>query len=203
MTIGQSGDAPGTVVIGDPIDDAFDRNETHRSHRRLAARDPDAGGRARLRAVVARQGPDGWHGARGPARPCGRGIRASLGVAADHWPVRNDRALARLRTSRAIARLGHGPRLVARPAHRRCRDPVEPRDPGRAIAVAGLLSVLVEVIGVLAGLARFGFLAELLSAPVRYGYLNGIAVTILVSQLPKALASPSMPGPCSERFVTS
>lgn len=65
--------------------------------------------------------------------------------------------------------------------------PLSGGDPGRAIAVAGLLSVFVGVIGVLAGLARFGFLAELLSAPVRYGYLNGIAVTIIVSQLPKAL----------------
>ena len=42
------------------------------------------------------------------------------------------------------------------------------------------------MIGVLAGLARFGFLAELLSAPVRFGYLNGIALTIVVNQLPKA-----------------
>lgn len=65
--------------------------------------------------------------------------------------------------------------------------PLSDGDPGRAIVVAGVLSVFVGVIGVLAGLARFGFLAELLSTPVRYGYLNGIAVTILVSQLPKAL----------------
>ncbi len=65
--------------------------------------------------------------------------------------------------------------------------PLSNGDPGRAVAVAGLLSMFVGVIGILAGLARFGFLAELLSAPVRYGYLNGIAVTIIVSQLPKAL----------------
>ncbi len=65
--------------------------------------------------------------------------------------------------------------------------PLSDGDPGRAIVIAGVLSVFVGVIGVIAGLARFGFLAELLSAPVRYGYLNGIAVTILVSQLPKAL----------------
>ena len=65
--------------------------------------------------------------------------------------------------------------------------PLSDGDPGRAIVVAGVLSVFVGVIGVFAGFARFGFLAELLSTPVRYGYLNGIAVTILVSQLPKAL----------------
>jgi high affinity sulfate transporter 1 len=65
--------------------------------------------------------------------------------------------------------------------------PLAGRDPGRAVALAGLLALLVGLIAVLAGLARFGFLAELLSAPVRYGYLNGIALTIVVSQLPHAL----------------
>ncbi len=64
--------------------------------------------------------------------------------------------------------------------------PLAASDPGDAVALAGLLSVVVGVIGVLAGLARFGFLAELLSAPVRFGYLNGIALTIVVNQLPKA-----------------
>lgn len=64
--------------------------------------------------------------------------------------------------------------------------PLAANDPNEAIALAGTLSVIVGVIGVLAGLARFGFLAELLSAPVRYGYLNGIALTIVVNQLPKA-----------------
>lgn len=65
--------------------------------------------------------------------------------------------------------------------------PLSDGDAGRAIALAGLLSLLVGGICMLAGLARFGFLAELLSTPVRYGYLNGIALTIVVSQLPKAL----------------
>ncbi len=64
--------------------------------------------------------------------------------------------------------------------------PLAASDPSEAVALAGTLSVVVGVIGVLAGLARFGFLAELLSAPVRYGYLNGIALTIVVNQLPKA-----------------
>jgi high affinity sulfate transporter 1 len=38
---------------------------------------------------------------------------------------------------------------------------------------------------VLAGFARFGFIADLLSKPVRYGYMNGIALTVLLSQVPK------------------
>jgi MFS superfamily sulfate permease-like transporter len=40
---------------------------------------------------------------------------------------------------------------------------------------------------VLAGFARLGFVTELLSKPIRYGYMNGIALTVLISQLPKLL----------------
>jgi MFS superfamily sulfate permease-like transporter len=34
-------------------------------------------------------------------------------------------------------------------------------------------------------LLRLGFVTELLSKPIRYGYMNGIALTVLISQLPK------------------
>jgi high affinity sulfate transporter 1 len=54
-----------------------------------------------------------------------------------------------------------------------------------AVALAGMLAVLSGLLCMLAGLARFGFIADLLSKPVRYGYMNGIALTVLVSQLPK------------------
>ena len=57
--------------------------------------------------------------------------------------------------------------------------------PGTAIALAGALSVLTGVIILIAGMARLGFVTELLSRPVQLGYLCGIAVTILVGQLPK------------------
>lgn len=66
-------------------------------------------------------------------------------------------------------------------------------DPSKAVATAAMLAVLTGVICVAAGLARFGFLAELLSAPVRYGYLHGIAITIIVSQAAK-LCGFSVPG---------
>jgi MFS superfamily sulfate permease-like transporter len=56
-----------------------------------------------------------------------------------------------------------------------------------AVALAGMLAILTGVLCVLAGLARFGFIADLLSKPVRYGYMNGIALTVLLSQLPKLL----------------
>ena len=58
-------------------------------------------------------------------------------------------------------------------------------DPSKAVALAGMLALLMGALCVAAGLARLGVLAELLSKPVRIGFLNGIAVVVLVSQLPQ------------------
>jgi high affinity sulfate transporter 1 len=58
-------------------------------------------------------------------------------------------------------------------------------DPGRAIALASLLALIVGAIMIVAGVARLGFVADLLSKPTRIGYINGLALTILISQLPK------------------
>jgi high affinity sulfate transporter 1 len=58
-------------------------------------------------------------------------------------------------------------------------------DPARAVALASLLSIFVGVIMVVAGLAKFGFIADLLSKPTQIGYMNGLALTIVISQLPK------------------
>lgn len=58
-------------------------------------------------------------------------------------------------------------------------------DPGRAVALASMLGILVGLVCVAAGALRLGNVAELLSKPVRVGYLDGIAIVVLVSQLPK------------------
>ncbi len=58
-------------------------------------------------------------------------------------------------------------------------------DPARAVALASLLSIFVGVVMVVAGLAKFGFIADLLSKPTQIGYMNGLALTIVISQLPK------------------
>jgi high affinity sulfate transporter 1 len=63
--------------------------------------------------------------------------------------------------------------------------PLANGDEDRLVALAGMLALLSGALCIVAGLAKFGFLADLLSKPVRYGYLNGIALTVLVSQLPK------------------
>ena len=56
-----------------------------------------------------------------------------------------------------------------------------------AVALAGMLALFVGIICVGAGIARLGFVSDLLSMPVRLGYLAGLAVTIFVGQLPKLL----------------
>ena len=58
-------------------------------------------------------------------------------------------------------------------------------DSSARIALAGLLAILVGALMLAGGLTRFGFVTELLSMPVRVGYLMGIAVTVIVAQLPK------------------
>jgi high affinity sulfate transporter 1 len=58
-------------------------------------------------------------------------------------------------------------------------------DPTRAVALAGMMAVVSGVVCILAGLFRLGFITELLSKPIRYGYMNGIALTVLINQLPK------------------
>src|SRR5690349_7554044 len=58
-------------------------------------------------------------------------------------------------------------------------------DASARISLAALLAILVGLIMLAGGLARFGFVTDLLSMPVRLGYLMGIAVTVIAAQLPK------------------
>ena len=63
--------------------------------------------------------------------------------------------------------------------------PLAAGDEARAVTLAALLAVIVGIVVLAAGIARLGFLTDLLSAPVRTGYLNGIALIVIASQLPK------------------
>ena len=58
-------------------------------------------------------------------------------------------------------------------------------NPERAIALASMLALITGAIMIAAGGARLGFVADLLSKPTQIGYMNGLALTILVGQLPK------------------
>jgi high affinity sulfate transporter 1 len=63
--------------------------------------------------------------------------------------------------------------------------PLSGGDPLRAATLAGMMAIVSATVCILAGIARLGFVTELLSKPIRYGYMNGIALTVLISQLPK------------------
>ena len=58
-------------------------------------------------------------------------------------------------------------------------------DPATAVALASAMAILMGLICLVAGFARLGIVTEFLSKPLRVGYLNGIAIVVVVSQLPK------------------
>ena len=63
--------------------------------------------------------------------------------------------------------------------------PLSAGNPERAIILASAMAVVSGTVCILAGIFRLGFVTELLSKPIRYGYMNGIALAVLISQLPK------------------
>src|SRR6476659_6751089 len=65
--------------------------------------------------------------------------------------------------------------------------PLSHGDPARAVAVASLMAIVSGLFCILIGLLRLGFVTELLSKPIRYGYMNGIALAVLIVQLPKLM----------------
>ena len=58
-------------------------------------------------------------------------------------------------------------------------------DAKRAVALASVLAIMVAAIMIVAAIAKLGFIANLISKPTMVGYMNGLALTILVGQLPK------------------
>jgi high affinity sulfate transporter 1 len=80
--------------------------------------------------------------------------------------------------------------------------PLSAGDPQRAIDVGGTMAIVSGIVCIAAGLARLGFITELLSKPIRYGYMNGIALTVILSQLPKLLGfSASGDGPLRQTWA--
>jgi len=65
--------------------------------------------------------------------------------------------------------------------------PLAAGDPQRAVALAGLLAILMGAALVVGRILHLGFVTDLLSKPIRVGYLNGIALVVFVSQVPKLL----------------
>jgi high affinity sulfate transporter 1 len=65
--------------------------------------------------------------------------------------------------------------------------PLSGGDARHAVGLAGAMAIVSGILCIAAGLGRLGFVTELLSKPIRYGYVNGIALTIFLSQVPKLL----------------
>jgi len=65
--------------------------------------------------------------------------------------------------------------------------PLSAGDPQNAVTPGGAMAIVSGMVCVAAGLGRLGFITELLSKPIRYGYMNGIALTVILSQIPKLL----------------
>lgn len=80
-----------------------------------------------------------------------------------------------------------GPDSAVAPVVAAAIVPLAGNDTGERVALAGLLAILVGVVCIAGGIAGFGFLTDLISKPVRIGYLAGIAISVIVSQLPRLL----------------
>ncbi|MDQ5861229.1 MAG: SulP family inorganic anion transporter [Actinomycetota bacterium] len=65
--------------------------------------------------------------------------------------------------------------------------PLAGQDPEQAVAMAGVLAILIGVFLITGRMFKLGFVTGLLSGPIRVGYLNGIALAVTVSQLPRLL----------------
>jgi len=68
--------------------------------------------------------------------------------------------------------------------------PLAAGDSSRYLALASTLALLVGLLAVIAGLARLGFVADLLSRPVLVGYLAGLAVIMIAGQLGRVTGVP-------------
>jgi high affinity sulfate transporter 1 len=80
--------------------------------------------------------------------------------------------------------------------------PLSAGDPERAVALAGMVAIVSGLVCVAAGLGRLGFITELLSKPIRYGYMNGIALSVMLSQIPKLLGfSVTADGPLRQMWA--
>ncbi|MGI9609271.1 MAG: SulP family inorganic anion transporter [Acidimicrobiia bacterium] len=74
-------------------------------------------------------------------------------------------------------------------------------DPTQAIAVGSMLALASGLICIIAGLAKLGSIAELLSRPVQLGYLNGLAIVMIISQLARLFGFSVPSGSPPVRFV--
>jgi high affinity sulfate transporter 1 len=69
--------------------------------------------------------------------------------------------------------------------------------PGRA----AVLALCAGLFCIAAGIVRLGLLTDLISKPVRIGYLNGIAITVIAGQVPALTGMPQLAGATGGSFL--
>ncbi|UGT57320.1 SulP family inorganic anion transporter [Nocardia asteroides] len=72
--------------------------------------------------------------------------------------------------------------------------PLAGADSGRYLALSTALAIATGLVGLLAGLIRLGFIAAFISEPVLKGFIVGLALTIVIGQVPKLLGVDKHPG---------
>ena len=72
--------------------------------------------------------------------------------------------------------------------------PLAAGDPGRFAALSAALALIVGGLLIAGGLLRLGFISEFMAKPVVTGFVFGVAVTVIVGQLPKMLGVPAASG---------
>ena len=117
--------------------------------------------------------------------PVGMGYAQAAGLPPITRPVRDDHPAPRLRASSAGRILVLGPDSSLAALIAATVAPLALGDPTRATDLAAGLALISGAFCIAFGVLRLGLLTDLLSKPIRIGYLNGIALTVFVGQLPK------------------
>jgi len=73
--------------------------------------------------------------------------------------------------------------------------PLAVNDPGKFAVLAAAVSLVVGLLFLLAGLLKVGFISDFISKPVLKGFVFGIALTIVIKQLPKLMGIEKGTGP--------
>ena len=123
------------------------------------------------------------------------GLRDDRRGAAGGRPLRGDPVAGAVRGGRAAPGTWWSGRCRRPPRCPRRRSPRSPVGTPRCIvALTAALAIVTGIAGLLAGLLRLGFIASFISEPVLKGFIVGLALTIMIGQVPKFFGVPKIRG---------
>src|ERR1035438_2769045 len=73
--------------------------------------------------------------------------------------------------------------------------PLAAENAGKSVVLAAAVSLVVGLLFLIAGTLKLGFISDFISKPVMKGFVFGIALTIVIKQLPKLLGIEKGTGP--------